>query len=585
MFKSDPRKIVLAALKVCLVLGVLLLSVAASVRSTYAVQSNAAPHDQSGTSNDDVVVLKEVQNPDGTKTITERIYAAPNAPDATYPTSQSTYIASGTPNTNYGSSNNLSIGFSNTGPQAMRMLIQFNLSGIPSNATINNATIFIFQYAISPSNDPPMGFQAQLPVASWNQSTATWNTANFIGGTPLPIGNFPSSVGWLSFDSINLIRTWVSGQSPNFGLIVTGDESPTSNRSRYFYSSRSSINRPYVDINFTVGNCDTTAPTSWINPLPAFVPNSFTVSWTGTDSAPAGCPASGIASYIIWYQVNNGGFIRWIDGTAATSAVFNAAGFGISNGAVVGFRSQATDRAGNKQPAGNATASTTVDAQAPFAAVNPLPQYTATPNFWVTWSGSDSVSGIATYSVQYRVVSGGNTGPWLNLILNTPQTQFYFTNAQTGSTYQFQAIATDNVGNVQPWGNSPQAQTLIFDRTAVVITPFSPPILGPTDPVTFTVNWTGYTPPNSFITSYTILYSFNGGTPVLWQSFPGTQTSAFFNWTTTPFTDGLYSFSGTAANNIGSPAYTNVPPQSIIVDTAGAFHVRAYLPLVFNNAP
>ncbi len=580
-------------LKIVLVLSLLLLPFATAATPSYALPTHPAPNNQTGDQGSDVVILKQVKNPDGTTDVTVRIYASPNAPntpDATYPTSQSTYIASGTPTTPYGGSTALGIGFSNSGspaPQAMRMLVQFNLGGIPSNAVINSATTYIYQYAVSPGGDSPMGFQAQLAVASWNQNTATWSNANFIGGTRLPIGNFPGTIGWLSFDSVNLIRTWVSGQAPNFGLIVTGDESPTNNRSRFFYSSRSSINRPYVDINYTVGNCDTIAPTSSINPLPAFVPNSFTVSWTGSDSAPAGCSPSGIASYIIWYQVNNGAFVQWIDSTSATSAVFNAAGFGISSGATVGFRSQATDRAGNKQPAGNATANTIVDSQAPFATVNPLPQYTDTPNFWVTWSGTDSGSGIATYSVQYRVVSGSSTGPWQNLLINTPQTQFYFTNAQTGNTYQFQAVATDNVGNVQPWGNSPQAQTRIFDKTAVVITPFTPSILEATSSPTktFTVRWTGYTPPNSYITNYTILYSFNGGTPTIWQTFPGSQTSAVFDWTATHHGDGVYAFSGTAANNIGSPAYTDVPPQNIVVDMAGKYKVRIYLPLVFNDAP
>lgn len=265
MLTPSSRQTVTTSLKVIVVLGLLLLPFAAAAAPSYALPAYPAPLNQTDNQDSDVVILKQVKNSDGTTDVTVRIYAspnAPNAPDATYPTSQSTYIASGTPNTNYGSSTGLGIGFSNSGPQAMRLLIQFNLGGIPSNAVINSATIFIFQYAVSPGGDSPMGFQAQLPVTSWNQSNATWNNANFIGGTNLPIGNFPGTIGWLSFDSINLIRTWVSGQASNFGLIVTGDESPTNNRSRFFYSSRSSINRPYVDINYTVGNCDTSAPTS-----------------------------------------------------------------------------------------------------------------------------------------------------------------------------------------------------------------------------------------------------------------------------------------------------------------------------------
>ena len=169
------------------------------------LSARAAPlaqDQQPGSQDEDVVILNRVQNPDGTTTVTMRIYATPNdpnAPNTTFWTSQDTYIASGVPNGNYGSSPTMGIGFSNTGPQAMRMLLQFNMSGIPAGSTINSANIFVFQNAVSPAGDAPMGFQAQYAVSSWNEFNATWNNANFIGGAALPIGNFPSTLGWLVF--------------------------------------------------------------------------------------------------------------------------------------------------------------------------------------------------------------------------------------------------------------------------------------------------------------------------------------------------------------------------------------------------
>jgi hypothetical protein len=97
----------------------------------------------------------------------------------------------------------------------MRMLLQFNLSGIPSNATVNSATTYLYQYAASGISN--MGFQAQYAVSPWSEFNATWNNSNFIGGASLPIGNFPNTLGWLSLNSTNLFRTW-SGQEPNNGL-------------------------------------------------------------------------------------------------------------------------------------------------------------------------------------------------------------------------------------------------------------------------------------------------------------------------------------------------------------------------------
>ena len=134
--------------------------------------------------------------------------------------------------------------------------------------------------------------------------------------------------------------------------------------------------RPYADITFTTGCSYTTPPTSSVNPLPATSPNAFTVSWTGTAFTPPGCAANGISSYSVWYQVNNGGFVRWLDGVTTTSATFNASSLGIPNGSPVGFRSQALDNFGNRTPAGNATASTTINTVNPTVVMNALAPWT-----------------------------------------------------------------------------------------------------------------------------------------------------------------------------------------------------------------
>ncbi len=683
MLTSSRRQTVLASLKICLALGLLLLPFAISTAPAYALRGDAAPNSQSGNQNDNVVVLKQVQNPDGTTTTTVRIYAtpkSPNAPDTTFWLSQDTYIASGNPNGNYGSAYNMGIGYSGS-QGALRMLLQFNLSGIPSNATVNNATVYIYQYQASGISN--MGFQAQLAFTPWNEFNATWNNANNIGGSFLPVGNFPNTLGWLAVNATNLFRTWVSGQEPNYGLIMTGFEDPASNSSRWFYSSNSS-SRPYVDISYTTGCSYTTPPTSAVNPLPATSPNAFTVSWTGTAFTPSGCAANGISSYIIWYQVNNGAFVRWLDGVTTTSATFNAASLGIGNGAFIGFRSQATDFFGNKTPAGNATASTTINAVNPTVAMNPLPtwttssnftvswvgnaqggpaitsynfdvnvnnggwqrvlsntpqtsfqysgangsnyqfraqasnnngasfgpwsatvstgvdtaapsttmdplpQYTETTSFWVSWNGSDSGSGIATYNLQYQV----NGGTWQTLISNTPQTSFYFQNAQT-STYGFRVQAVDKAGNVQAWPASAQASTTVLINPLAIVLPFAPPVLQSTAPVTksFNVSWKGYSPPGTTLTTVTVKYRYNAGsswTPwTVWSlsPFPASQTSAVFNW----FTMGLpseatYQFQATATNDLNQPP-VELPSQywqTIIVDMQNRYSL-VYLPLVFNN--
>jgi hypothetical protein len=669
-------------LKLLLILTLLLSPFVAVNLSAQAAPLAQDP--QPGSQDSNVVVLNQAQNPDGTTDVTVRIYATPNdpnAPETNFWMSQDTYIASGQPTNNFGSATNMGIGYNLSGPQAMRILMQFNLSGIPSNATVNSAVVYLYQ--VSAVGQADMGFQAQYAVSNWNEYNATWNNANYIGGATLPVGNFPGTIGWLSFNAVNLFRSWVNGSEPNYGLIITGNESPSSSNYRYFYSSNAGGNRPYVDISYTTGCAYIDAPTSWVNGLPATSPNAFTVSWTGQAYTPSGCAANGISSYVVWYQVNGGGFIKWLDGVSYTSTTFNASSLGIGNGAVVAFRSQAIDYYGNKTPAGNATAqttiqsvnagvsmtplptwtnsssftvrwtgftnggpavtsynfevninsggwqrllsntpqtsfqyngaqsgsnyqfraqasnnsgasfgdwstatSTTVDTAAPSVTMNALPQYTTASSFWVSWNGSDATSGVASYNLQYQL----NQGAWQTLISNTPQTSFYFQNAQTGN-YGFRVQAVDKAGNASAWPSSAQASTIVVVNPVAVVQPFNPPILqASTIPSkTFDVSWIGYAPPGTFITSYTISYTYDTGAGFgNWTTFTTTtQISATFDW----FAQGLpanaiYQFKATATNNLDQAPY-DLPVQywkSIIVDMAGKYQVRAYLPLVPNNA-
>ena len=538
MFNADHHPSVLVAVKLAIVLSLLLLPFATLAAPTQALTTETAPALQSTDPDNNLEILKEVQNPDGTTTVTVRLYATHNGPDApntNFWLSQDTYIASNYPTTNYGSASNLALGYNSGGPGAMRLLMQFNLSTIPAGSTVNSATVYLYQYAASGQSS--MGFQAQYAVSAWNEYNATWNNANYIGGSPLPVGYFPNTLGWLAIPSTNLFKSWVSGQEPNNGLIITGNEDPAANSSRYFYSSNSG-QRPYVDINYTTGCAYTTPPTSYVNGLPATSPNAFTVSWTGTAYTPPGCAANGIASYIVWYQVNNGTFVKWLDGVSYTSATFNAASLGVGNGAVVAFRSQAIDYYGNKTPAGNATASTTISSIEPTAYINALPTWTTATSFPVTWGGNaQGGPAITSYNFEVNINNGG----WTRLLTNTPQTSYQYTGAN-GSNYQFRAQASNNNGaSFGPWSS--------IVSTSIDTTPPTSsmnPLPNPTTTTAFWVYWSG-SDSGSGVASYNLQYQLNGGTWVtLISNTP--QTSFYVQNAQT----GVYGFRVQAVDNAGN---------------------------------
>jgi hypothetical protein len=78
-------------------------------------------------------------------------------------------------------------------------------------------------------------------------------------------------------------------------------------------------------------------------------------------------------------------------------------------------------------------------------------------SFTVTWSGTDRLSGIDSYDVQYRVGSGG---AWITWLSATRDTSAVFgpsapVAVERGETYYIQVRARDNAGNLgaYPGGN------------------------------------------------------------------------------------------------------------------------------------
>jgi len=64
-------------------------------------------------------------------------------------------------------------------------------------------------------------------------------------------------------------------------------------------------------------------------------------------------------------------------------------------------------------------------------------------DFHVWWYGSDNLSDIASYDIQYR---DGSSGTWTDLLTDTTDMQYHFV-GQDAHTYYFRARARDHAGN------------------------------------------------------------------------------------------------------------------------------------------
>lgn len=548
-----------------LVLSLIMILVLAMTAAAAPAQEQAAeddyPTDAEVAATLEPVILSESRRGD-VKTITLEI-----------PVGADTFTTSGKPNANWSNDPNLRVGFNQSlGNGAERMFMFFDVSSIPSNATVQSANLRVFLNGFSPNGDAPMALLARFLSSQWDASILTWNNFNPSWGAEIGVGQIPATTGWIQASATGPVAEWVSGQRQNFGIMIQGDETPQQ-RERIFTAINANNGlHPRLVITYDIV-VDTTPPTSNITQLPQWSPATFTVRWTGTDN-PGG---SGIRHFDVQFRTNNGPWQNWQTATTATSATFTG-----QNGNFYEFRVRAVDIANNVeafQPTPDAA--TTVDTLPPNATVNPLPQFTFADTFTVSWVGTDTGSGpnggsgIAHFDVEYQL----DGGPWLPFASVTTTSSGQVLNALPGQVYGFRARAVDRVGNVQPLPAGAQAQTTIsLGEPTTSITPFNPPIATQNS---FIVQWTGQAAPGATIVAYDVQFRFNNGPWQTWLTnvgFTNQQFSAVQG-------DGVYEFQVRARDNAGRTSpFTGGPGNSIAVDVvAPSITIRAFTSSIFDN--
>jgi hypothetical protein len=149
------------------------------------------------------------------------------------PPSADTFVSSAFSKTNFGS-----VGTMNVGPGSTSY-VQFNLSGIPTGATVTKATLRLYVDLVISNGS----FDVYQVNKSWSESTITYNNQ------PLPLGTsatggHPASITSSSFsqflliDVTSLVQGWVGGTIPNYGVALA---LPSGSAANFYLDSKESL--------------------------------------------------------------------------------------------------------------------------------------------------------------------------------------------------------------------------------------------------------------------------------------------------------------------------------------------------------
>jgi len=133
-----------------------------------------------------------------------------------------------------------------------RALIHFDLSSIPSGATIVSAKLKLYTKAHSGHNRT---HNIHKIKASWTENTVTWNNQPDIVSTPTDSTSIGTAVGWKEWDVTTDVQAFVDGTYPNYGWLIKDEiESASSVKGANYYSKEYTddpTKRPYLEVTYT----------------------------------------------------------------------------------------------------------------------------------------------------------------------------------------------------------------------------------------------------------------------------------------------------------------------------------------------
>ncbi|MCX8174295.1 MAG: DNRLRE domain-containing protein [Thermoplasmata archaeon] len=206
-----------------------------------------------------------------------------------------------------------------------KILIQFPLDAIPSNAAVSSATLQLYMENYYDSYGLSIAcYRIMVPWvegtgnrtitndgANWytRDGSTSWGTAGMGAGvdydaTPVATTTV-TTISWYSWDITNLVNGWRAGTYPNYGVVLMGTSSSTYWKS--FFSSDYSVTtvRPRLVVTYSI---DTTPPVTTATLTGTLGNNNWYISSVIMTLTPTDPSPSGGGPLTTYCRINNGSY-------------------------------------------------------------------------------------------------------------------------------------------------------------------------------------------------------------------------------------------------------------------------------------
>ncbi|WP_029191799.1 DNRLRE domain-containing protein [Paenibacillus elgii] len=156
---------------------------------------------------------------------------------------QDAFVREGIPTLNYGTEQSMAVGHNSILNESYRSMIQFDLSNLPKDIIIDNASVNLFSFETKKTSQQLGIFSLQ---SEWTELGVTWNNQPIISSLN-DIQNVND--GKIVFDVTSETKNWFDGTSNNFGLEVKAINETISEQVQ-FNTRENAVDKPFLEITY-----------------------------------------------------------------------------------------------------------------------------------------------------------------------------------------------------------------------------------------------------------------------------------------------------------------------------------------------